>query len=174
MDLASVRRSAPGDPAVVQFVLNGARARIGQSDEQIIKELVSDYSGVWHGAAGAQVVDFAVERVGAAMHASSPVPMPCVPGTYSPSEFFHSRRLARHEVKPSMEGATISGRCAADALLSLLEQPGLTIFRPPEGHFTRTVRQVRKFVMLAKGDERERRLPDSTKSSKVTFSTVAL
>lgn len=165
MDLASVRRSSPGDPAVVQFVLNGARARIDQPDEQIIKELVSDYCGVWRGAAGAQVVDFAVERVGAAMHASLPGAYALRPrATTRLRNFFIAGDWARHEVKPSMEGATISGRCAADALLNLLGQPGLTILRPPEGHFTRTVRQVRNFVMPAKGDECERRLPDSAMS----------
>ena len=151
MNFASVRRAGPDEPAVVQFVLTDARTRTQQSDEQIISDVIRDFREVWPEARDMRPVDYALERVGSAMHAS-------VPGAYAarPSSttrlrnFFLAGDWTKHEVKPSMEGATVSGRCAADALLRSVGQPGVNILQPAEGYFTRAVRSVRR-ALLSQG-----------------------
>jgi uncharacterized protein with NAD-binding domain and iron-sulfur cluster len=148
MNFASVRRAGPDEPAAVQFVLTEARTRMRQSDEQITGDVLKDFREVWPAARDMQPVDYALERVGSAMHAS-------VPGAYAarpPSttrlrNFFIAGDWTKHEVKPSMEGATVSGRCAADALLCSIGQPGLNILQPAEGYFTRAVRAVRRALL---------------------------
>jgi hypothetical protein len=108
---------------------------------------MADFRDVWPAARQRQVTDFAIERVGSAMHAS-------LPGAYAmrPEATTRLRNLflagdwVRHEVKPSMEGAAVSARCAADALLRSMNQRGVALLKPPEGNFTLAVRRVRKML----------------------------
>jgi uncharacterized protein with NAD-binding domain and iron-sulfur cluster len=151
MNFASVRRAGPDEPAAVQFVLTDARTRTLQPDEQIMSDVISDFREVWPAAREMRPVDYALERVGSAMHAS-------VPGAYTArpasttrlQNFFLAGDWTKHEVKPSMEGATVSGRCAADALLRSLGRPGVNILRPAEGYFTQALRGVRRALLSAR------------------------
>ena len=145
MDLASVRRRQAHAPAVIQFVLNGARGRAHQSDDEIAADVVRDFQAVWAPARGARAVDHALERVGAAMMAARPGTYALRPqATTGIGNLFLAGDWTRGEVKSSMEGAAASGRAAADALLRASGSPGLRMLSAPEGLLVEAMQRMRR------------------------------
>ncbi|QRN97977.1 FAD-dependent oxidoreductase [Archangium violaceum] len=134
VDLAMLGRQPRGAPgSVYQFVITRARSRFHDPDEAIVSDVMRDLRSIWPGAQKAQVVDYALERIGAAMFAAVPGAHQLRPPARTRlGNFFLAGDWTRHELNASMEGAALSGRLAADALLRDLGQAGLAIHRVPE------------------------------------------
>jgi zeta-carotene desaturase len=134
VDLAMLGRQPRGAPgSVYQFVITRARSRFHDPDEAIVSDVMRDLRSIWPGAQEAQVVDYALERIGAAMFAAVPGAHQLRPPARTRlGNFFLAGDWTRHELNASMEGAALSGRLAADALLRDLGQAGLSIHRVPE------------------------------------------
>lgn len=124
IDLRRLGRATGAAGSVYQFVLTRADVRQGHTDTQIIADCVADLKAVWPAAAAAQVVDGAVERIGAAMFAA-------VPGAHAKRPAAATRLgglvlagdWTQHEFNASMEGAAFSGRRAANVVLRALGEP---------------------------------------------------
>jgi uncharacterized protein with NAD-binding domain and iron-sulfur cluster len=136
--------NAPG--SVYQFVVTRAESRMGDPDERVVRDCVADLQKVWPGARGARVVDYALERVGAAMFAA-------IPGAHSKRPSTKTRlgnlMLAgdwiRHDVNASMEGAALSGRLAADAVLVAEGDKPIPI-RPTPDLYSEPLRAARRSI----------------------------
>lgn len=134
IDLATVGRkpaSAPG--SVYQFVITHAAKRESYSDEALVQEVVRDLHRIWPAAQSAQAVDWAITRIPAAMFAARPGTHALRPHVRTNlSNFFVAGDFTYHEVNASMEGAAVSGRLAANALLRSLGQPGVVLQSAPD------------------------------------------
>jgi uncharacterized protein with NAD-binding domain and iron-sulfur cluster len=156
IDLETLGRTPAGAPgSVYQFVITHARQRERLSDQEIVNEAVTDLARIWPAAQGAQVVDFAVERVSAAMFAALPGAHRLRPTARTRiGNFFMAGDFTQHEANASMEGATLSGRLAADALLRSLGAPGIPVRQSPVPVGTEFLRVVRRGLKrLAPGPE---------------------
>jgi 15-cis-phytoene desaturase len=134
LDLAVVGRAPAGAlGSVYQFVITHARQRWDRDDEAIVAEVVRDLARVWPASQTAHVVDHALERIEAAMFAAVPGAHRLRPTarTHLPNLFL-AGDWTRHESNASMEGAAVSARLAADALLRSLGQPGVAVRTPPD------------------------------------------
>lgn len=122
IDLTTVGRVPNGaSGSVYQFVLTRAKERMNHPDDAIVKDVVRDLHDVWPGARNAHVTDYAVERIGAAMFAAVPGAHRLRPSTQTAlSNFVLAGDYVRHDLNASMEGATLSGRLAANAILQQL------------------------------------------------------
>ncbi len=143
---------APG--SVYQFVLCQARHRLTQDDGEMIDELMRDLAEVWPGSRGARVVDFTIERIESAMFAATPGAHRLRPGTAtSVPNLFLAGDWTRHELNASMEGAVLSGRRAADAVLRAEDRSGIVFPKTPEAPnlevLQRVARQYRKLTRVA-------------------------
>lgn len=141
------RRGYDGLPgSVYQFVVTRADSRMSDPDERVLNDCVADLKKVWPGARDARVVDYALERVGAAMFAA-------IPGAHSKRPSTRTRlgnlMLAgdwvRHDVNASMEGAALSGRLAADAVLTAEGEKGIAI-RPTPDLYSEPLRNARRTI----------------------------
>lgn len=104
--------------SVYQFVVTRADSRMGDPDDRVVRDCVADLKKVWPGAREARVVDYALERVGAAMFAAIPGAHAKRPSTKTRiGNLMLAGDWVRHDVNASMEGAALSGRLAADAVL---------------------------------------------------------
>lgn len=134
MDLASVgRKPADAPGSVYQFVLTRARERLAQSDREIADAVVHDLRQVWPGARNATMIDYAIERLGAAMFAARPSAHRLRPSTKTGlSNLMLAGDYVRHDLNASMEGATLSGRLAANAILEQIGAPLVPVRRAPD------------------------------------------
>lgn len=145
IDLSTLGRAPVEGPSVYQFVITRAASRFADDDAVIVRDVVADLRRVWPGAAGAVVVDAAVERIGAAMFAA-------VPGAHARRPeaqtglggLFVAGDWTRHEANASMEGAAVSGRLAASAALQSLGQPPVRVLVPPDATVVPALRRVRR------------------------------
>jgi uncharacterized protein with NAD-binding domain and iron-sulfur cluster len=134
VDLGSVGRK-PADAAgsVYQFVLTRAAERLAESDQEIADAVVRDLRQVWPGARNATMVDYAIERLGAAMFAARPSAHRLRPTTKTAlSNLILAGDYVKHDLNASMEGAALSGRMAANAILEQLGAPLVPIRRAPD------------------------------------------
>jgi 15-cis-phytoene desaturase len=134
LDLAVVGRAPENAPgSVYQFVITHARQRWDRDDQAIVAEVMHDLARVWPASQSARVVDHALERIEAAMFAAVPGAHRLRPtaATRLPNLFL-AGDWTRHESNASMEGAAVSARLAADALLRSLGQPGIAVRTPPD------------------------------------------
>lgn len=134
IDLRSVGRAPNGAAgSVYQFVLTRAKERMTQPDEAIVQAVVRDLREVWPGARNAQVTDYAVERIGAAMFAARPGAHRLRPRTQTAlSNLLLAGDYVQHDLNASMEGAALSGRLAANAVLDQLGAPRAPVRRVPD------------------------------------------
>lgn len=145
IDLSVLGRADPEGPSVYQFVVTRADERMAHDDETIVRDIVADLHAVWPGARAARVVDAAVERVGASMFAA-------VPGAHARRPdavtglggLFLAGDWTRHDANASMEGAALSGRRAASAVLASLGQPGVTVRSPVDESVVPALRRLRQ------------------------------
>jgi uncharacterized protein with NAD-binding domain and iron-sulfur cluster len=146
VDLAALGRPSPDAPgAVYQFVITRAARRMDDPDEQVVADVVRDLKAVWPGARPAQVVDHALTRIGAAMFAAVPGAHRLRPGTRTGlTNLLLAGDFCRHELNASMEGAALSGRLAADAVLRDRGQPGVPIRVPPDPTVVPVLRRLRQ------------------------------
>jgi uncharacterized protein with NAD-binding domain and iron-sulfur cluster len=152
IDLSTLGRAPVEGPSVYQFVITRAASRFADDDAVIVRDVVADLRRVWPGAAGAVVVDSAVERIGAAMFAA-------VPGAHARRPeaktglggLFVAGDWTRHEANASMEGAAVSGRLAASAALVSLGQPPVRVLVPPDATVVPALRRVRRRFGMASG-----------------------
>lgn len=153
LDLAVVGRAPAGAPgSVYQFVITHARERWQRSDQDIVAEVVRDLARVWPAARAARVVDHALERIEAAMFAAIPGAHRLRPDARTRMDnFFVAGDWARHEANASMEGAAVSARLAADALLRSLGQPGVELRTPPDPVGIELLGRVRQQVNHVRG-----------------------
>ncbi len=135
---------SPG--SVYQFVVTRADSRMGDPDERVVRDCVADLKKVWPGARDARVVDYALERVGAAMFAAVPGAHAKRPSTKTRiANLMLAGDWVRHDVNASMEGAALSGRLAADAVLA--ETGGKRIaIRPTPDLYSEPLRNARRSV----------------------------
>jgi uncharacterized protein with NAD-binding domain and iron-sulfur cluster len=139
-------KDAPG--SVYQFVVTRAEERMAHSDAEVARDCVADLKKVWPGARSAEVVDFAVERVGAAMFAAIPGAHAKRPTTRTAfGNFFLAGDWIRHDLNASMEGAALSGRLAADAVLADAGGARLLVRRPPDPNVWGPLRKVRRTLL---------------------------
>lgn len=133
IDLRRLGREAGAPGSVYQFVLTRARERASHTDAQVVADAVADLKAVWPAAAAAQVVDAAVERIGAAMFAAVPGAHVRRPGVTTALGGLHlAGDWTHHEYNASMEGAAFSGRRAANAVLTALGLPAVRLLEPPD------------------------------------------
>lgn len=146
VDLATIGRQPKGAPgAVYEFVMTRARERLGQSDEQIAKDAVADLNKVWPGSKQARMVDFAVERIESAMFAAVPGAHALRPGTRCEvGNLFLAGDWIRHELNASMEGAAVSGRHAASAILRDLRVAEVPVRTAPDPTVVPFLSRIRK------------------------------
>jgi uncharacterized protein with NAD-binding domain and iron-sulfur cluster len=148
VDLATLGRQPAGARgAVYEFVMTRVRERLGQPDEQIARDAVADLNRVWPGSKQAKMIDFAVERIEAAMFAALPGAHALRPGTRCdvPNLFLAGDWL-RHELNASMEGATVSGLHATAAVLRELGSGGVTIRTAPDPTVVPFLSRMRKRI----------------------------
>ena len=122
IDLAVLDRE-PADAAgsIIQFVVSSAHTRMHLSDGEIVGEVVRDLKRIWPAAAGAQGIDYALERIGAAMFAAVPGAHALRPTAHCAlPNFAMAGSWTRQEHNASMEGAAVSGRLAANVVLDAL------------------------------------------------------
>lgn len=138
------RESCAGAPgSVYQFVITRAGERMADSDEEIVRTVVRDLRSVWPGARTAQPVEYAVERIGAAMFAARPGAHRLRPTTKTAlSNLVLAGDFVRHDLNASMEGAVLSGRLAANAVLEALGLPALTIRTAPDPSVVPVLRKL--------------------------------
>jgi uncharacterized protein with NAD-binding domain and iron-sulfur cluster len=104
--------------SILQLLVSHSEEWIKRSDDQIVSALVGDLGRVCCESRGAQPVQAAVERIGAAMFAATPGSHRLRPTTEtSIPNLFVAGDWIQHNVNASMEGAAISGRLAARAVL---------------------------------------------------------
>lgn len=134
IDLATIGRTPPDAPgSVYQFVLTRARERLAESDREIAEAVVRDLQRVWPGARNATMVDYAIERIGAAMFAARPSAHRLRPKTKTAlSNLVLAGDYVRHDLNASMEGAALSGRLAANAILERVGAPLVPVRRAPD------------------------------------------
>jgi zeta-carotene desaturase len=134
VDLATLgRRPSDAPGSVYQFVITRADQRMTDPDEVIAADVVRDLGKVWPGARNAKMVDYAIERIGAAMFAAHPGAHRLRPTTRTAlSNLSIAGDFVRHELNASMEGAALSGRLAANSVLSALGAPTITIRKAPD------------------------------------------
>ncbi|MDD9965607.1 MAG: FAD-dependent oxidoreductase [Myxococcales bacterium] len=146
IDLSVLGRTGPDAPgSVYQFVITRADSRVHDTDEQIIADVHADLGRVWPGAADARPVDAALERIGAAMFAAVPDAHQLRPQVRSAvGGLYVAGDWVRHDANASMEGAALSGRLAASALLEDLGRPGVVICTPPDQTVVPALRQLRR------------------------------
>ncbi len=134
VDLALLDRQPSGFAgSVYQFVVTRASARLNDSDEHVLNDVVADFKAVWPGARDAQVVDFALERIGAAMFAAVPNAHALRPSSQTRwRNFVLAGDWVRHDMNASMEGAAVSGRLAASAVLHQLAMPEVPLREPAD------------------------------------------
>jgi uncharacterized protein with NAD-binding domain and iron-sulfur cluster len=134
-------RTRPGAGAVYLFLMSGAREWIKRNDDEITTAIIRDFRAVWPPARGAEMVDAAVERIGAAMFAAVPAAHRRRPGTRTGiRNFFLAGDWVRHDLNASMEGAALSGRLAAQAVLG--NSSPVRILQQPEPAFDRVVQTL--------------------------------
>lgn len=133
VDLRRLGREVGAQGSVYQLVLTRAAERAEHTDAQVVADALADLRAVWPAARHAQVIDAAVERIGAAMfaavpgaHARRPGVSTRLGGLYLAGDFTH------HEYNASMEGAAFSGRRAANALLEALGQKPVALPAVPD------------------------------------------
>jgi len=129
--------------SVLQFLVRGSEERMPLSDEEIARALVGDLASVWPQVRGARPVDLHVERIGAAMFASVPGAHRLRPaaGTGIPNLFLAGDWI-RHDLNASMEGAVLSGKLAARAVLRGQESHQISILAPREAVVTRAIQAL--------------------------------
>lgn len=141
LDLSQLRNNEPN--TVIQFLVSHSEDWMKEADERIVSALVDDFGALWPRAIGARVVDAAVERIPAAMFAAHPGAHRLRPGTTTKvRNFFVAGDWVRHDLNASMEGAAVSGRLAALAVLRLDNRDDLPILRPHEPLFMRALQRV--------------------------------
>jgi len=137
LDLAMLNRGPATGGSAYQFVLCRAAELLGRSDADIVADIVSDLRAVWPGAARARPVDYAIERIEAAMFAAVPGAHALRPGTRTGlGNLYLAGDWTRHELNASMEGACLSGRRAAEAVLADLGRPASLVRAVPESSLT--------------------------------------
>ena len=106
---------------------------MGESDDRIISAVARDFRVLWPPAIEAKVVDAAVERILSAMFAAHPGSHRLRPLTETKiPNFFLAGDWVRHDLNASMEGAALSGRLAARAVLRTENRDGVPLLRPDE------------------------------------------
>lgn len=134
-----------GPGSTYQFVITRADRRFNDPDAKIVADIVADLVTVWPGARGARVVAHALERVGAAMFAAVPGAHALRPGVATRlGNLALAGDFTRHELNASMEGAALSGRRAADAVLRALGQAGLDFPDLPDPTVVPLLRRMRR------------------------------
>lgn len=119
--------------AVYQFVVARAEQYANIDDSALAERVFEDTKQVWPAARFARMEAHTVERIPAAMFAARPGAHRSRPDTCTNLEnFFVAGDWTRHLRNASMEGATTSGRKAANAILRNLDGPLVAIHPPPE------------------------------------------
>jgi uncharacterized protein with NAD-binding domain and iron-sulfur cluster len=105
--------------SVFLFLMSRAEEWLTRSDEEIVETVTRDFRALWPGAVEARPVRWVVERIGAAMFAATPGTHALRPGTRTGiANLFLAGDWVRHDLNASMEGAALSGRLAAQAVLA--------------------------------------------------------
>jgi uncharacterized protein with NAD-binding domain and iron-sulfur cluster len=153
VDMATLGRQPGGAPgAVYQFVITRAKSRFEDPDQVVVDDVVRDLKAVWPAARPAQVVDYALSRIGAAMFAALPGAHRLRPAPQTQlSNLVLAGDWIRHDLNASMEGAALSGRMAADAVLRACGQPGVVIRVPPDPTVVPALRRLRQRVTAQRG-----------------------
>lgn len=137
------RGGAPG--SVHQFVITRASARWHDTDEEVVRDVLADLESVWPGARGARVVDYALERIGAAMFAAVPGAHAKRPFAQTPiANFVLAGDWTRHDANASMEGAALSGRLAADRIAEKLGVRRVAVREAPDPTVVPALRRIRR------------------------------
>ncbi len=145
IDLAMLNRGPNTGGSAYQFVLCRARELLGRDDRDIVDEIVSDLRAVWPGATRVRPVDYAIERIEAAMFAAVPGAHALRPGTRTGlGNFYLAGDWTRHTLNASMEGACLSGRRAAEAVLADLGRPAALVRSLPESPLTARLERRRQ------------------------------
>lgn len=145
VDLTTVGRHEESPGSIYQFVITRAHGRMQDPDEVVIADVVRDLQAVWPAARAAKVVDASLTRIGAAMFAAVPHAHARRPAQKTRLEnFYLAGDFTRHDLNASMEGAAVSGRLAADALLRSLNRPGVAVRAPNDPTVVPALRRLRQ------------------------------
>jgi uncharacterized protein with NAD-binding domain and iron-sulfur cluster len=141
LDLSLLRDNKAN--TVIQFLVSRSEEWIAETDERIVSVIVKDFGLLWPPALGAKVINAVVERIPAAMFAAYAGTHRLRPLTNTNlRNFFIAGDWVRHDLNASMEGAAVSGRLAASAVLHLQNRDGVPVLRPGEPLFNRFLQKV--------------------------------
>jgi 15-cis-phytoene desaturase len=130
VDLTTLGRAQGAPGSVYQFVITRAHEQMTASDADIAAAVVRDLRSVWPGARNAEPIDFSIERIGAAMFKAGPGAHRRRPKTRTAiANLMLAGDYVHHELNASMEGAVLSGRLAANAVLEAVGSEALVVRR---------------------------------------------
>ena len=133
--------AAPDEASAFLFLVSRADEWMKREDGDIVRAVVHGFGEVWPPAAGAKPLDAAVERIGAAMFAATPGAHELRPPTETRiPNLFLAGDWVRHDLNASMEGAVVSGRMAARAVLGGSEV--VPMLAPREPLYARVIAAV--------------------------------
>jgi uncharacterized protein with NAD-binding domain and iron-sulfur cluster len=131
IDLSEFRDGLP--VSLIQFLVSRSEEWMGESDDRIVSAVARDFCVLWPAATAAKVADAAVERIPSAMFAAHPGSHRLRPPTETKiPNFFLAGDWIRHDLNASMEGAALSGRLAARAVLRKEKRDSVPMLRPDE------------------------------------------
>jgi 15-cis-phytoene desaturase len=140
IDLTSLSGDSQG-PSVYQFLMTRPEEWSARTDEEIVDALVRDLRAVFPAASGVSRAKAVVERIGAAMFAGVPGSHRLRPATGTGIRgLFLAGDWVRHDLNASMEGAVLSGRLAAQAVLG--GRASVPVLAPGEPLFLRALQAV--------------------------------
>lgn len=136
-----VEQVPPGAGSAFLFLISGADDWLARDDGEIVQMLARDFRAVWPAATGALPVGAVVERIGAAMFAAVPGAHRLRPTTRTEIDnLFVAGDWVRHDLNASLEGAALSGRLAARAVLG--GRGHVDVLQPPEPALARAARAL--------------------------------
>jgi uncharacterized protein with NAD-binding domain and iron-sulfur cluster len=152
-DAAQLREPAGhGAGSSYELLVSRAGDRSHLSDAELVELVFRDLQRVWPATAGTKVVDATVDRIDAAMFASLPGAHALRPGAETQlANFFVAGDWTRHTLNGSMEGAAVSGRAAAGAVLRARGAPGVRIHPVREPMPQSALRWLRRSVARGAG-----------------------
>jgi 15-cis-phytoene desaturase len=107
-----------GDGALLQCLVGRASERAVQPDAEIVEAALEDLRAVWPAFRSAVPIEARVDRIPAAMVAALPGSHAKRPVTETGiANLFVAGDWSRHDLNASIEGAVVSGRLAAGAVL---------------------------------------------------------